>query len=369
MDTFVGSVWYSLLVLIGSLLVGWLVDLLLSAWLLADERRARWPAAAALAESLRGVIEVWALLLGTWLFGELIYPPFTNVLPAPWVTSGLQALLVLSLTIFASRLATRLVRSTMAREDVPLPSGTIFVNLARISIWAIGLTMLLSAFGIKVSALVAALGVVGLAVSLGLQDTLANLFSGLQIVLSKIIEPGEQVRLSTGEEGSVVDVTWRQTTIENATGDLVIVPNQIIGRALLTNYSKPTPERTVQVTFSTAFGSDLAEVEALAREAAVGRRRRAPRGRRGSDADRAAARLRGRRGQRARGREGPLAERWARGAERAGARALRAVGGRGRPDRGRRGGLTAHISPAPRAGVHEAEVAPVALVPEVAVPR
>jgi small-conductance mechanosensitive channel len=128
--------------------------------------------------------------------------------------------------------------------------------------------MLLSAFGIKVSALVAALGVVGLAVSLGLQDTLANLFSGLQIVLSKIIEPGEQVRLSTGEEGSVVDVTWRQTTIENATGDLVIVPNQIIGRALLTNYSKPTPERTVQVTFSTAFGSDLDRVEALAREAA-----------------------------------------------------------------------------------------------------
>ncbi len=265
---FVDTFWYSLLVLVGSLLVGWLVDLLLSAWLLTDERRKRWRGAAALAESLHGVIEVWALLLGTWLFSELLYPPFTNILPALWVKGGMSALLILSLTVFASRLATRLVRVTMAREDVPLPSSTIFVNLARISVWAIGLTMLLSAFGIKVSALVAALGVVGLAVSLGLQDTLANLFTGLQIVLSKIIEPGEQIRLSSGEEGTVHDVTWRQTTIENAVGDLVIVPNQIIGRALLTNYSKPTPERTVQVTFSTAFGTDLDRVETLAREAA-----------------------------------------------------------------------------------------------------
>jgi small-conductance mechanosensitive channel len=268
MGTFVGTFWYSLLVLVVSLLAGWLADLLLSRWLLTDERRKRWRGAAALAESLHGVVEVWALLIGTWVFSALLYPPFSNVLPAVWVKGGTSALLILSLTVFSARLASRLVRATMAREDVPLPSSTIFVNLARISVWAIGLTMLLSAFGIKVSALVAALGVVGLAVSLGLQDTLANMFSGLQIVLSKIIEPGEQIRLSTGEEGTVVDVTWRQTTIENATGDLVIVPNQIIGRALLTNYSKPTLARTVQATFSTAFGTDLDRVEVLAREAA-----------------------------------------------------------------------------------------------------
>lgn len=268
MDTFVGSVWYSLVVLVVSLLAGWLLDLLLTTWLLGEERKVRWRAAAAIAESLHGVIEVWALLAGTWLAGILIYPPFTNVLPATTVHTTLSALLILSLTIFSARLSTRLVRRTMAREDVPLPSSTIFVNLARISVWAIGLTILLDAFGIKVSALVAALGVVGLAVSLGLQDTLANLFSGLQIVLSRIIEPGEQVRLSTGEEGTIVDVTWRQTTIENATGDLVIVPNQIIGRALLTNYSKPTLERTVQVTFSAPFGTDLEQLEATAQHAA-----------------------------------------------------------------------------------------------------
>ncbi len=54
MDTFVGTVWYSLLVLVVSLLAGWLVDLLLTGWLLAEERKTRWRAAAAIAESLRG---------------------------------------------------------------------------------------------------------------------------------------------------------------------------------------------------------------------------------------------------------------------------------------------------------------------------
>jgi small-conductance mechanosensitive channel len=268
MSSFVTSIWYPLLVVLISLLVGWLVDLLLGAWLARDEQSRRWRWARALAESLHGVIEVWALLAGVWLFTRLVFPPFTSLIPATWSNTGLVALFILSCTVFASRLSARLVRVTMAREDVLLPSSTIFVNLARISVWAIGLTMLLSTFGIKVSALVAALGVVGLAVSLGLQDTLANLFSGLQIVLGRIVEPGEQVRLSTGEEGAVMDVTWRQTTIRNATGDLVIVPNSIIGRGLLTNLSKPTPERTAQITFTVAYGSDLGEVEALAREAA-----------------------------------------------------------------------------------------------------
>ncbi len=333
MTQFVGTFWYSLLTLVVSLLVGYIVDLILTAWLLADERKQRWPAAAALAESLRGVIEVWAVLLGYWLFSRFVYPPFSTLIPAEQVKAGVSALAILSLTVFAARLSTRLVRTTMAREDVPLPSSTIFVNLARISVWAIGLTMLLSAFGIQVSALVAALGVVGLAVSLGLQDTLANLFSGLQIVLSRIIEPGEQIRLSTGEEGTVVDVTWRQTTIENATGDLVIVPNQIIGRALLTNYSKPTPDRTVQVTFSTAFGSDLDQVERLAREAAeqvAATQTFAIRRRRAARAD---ARIRGRRRQRVGGRAGRVAHRGTGGAKRAGARALRTAGQRGRGDR------------------------------------
>ena len=358
METFVGTVWYSLLVLLVSLGVGWLADLLLSAWLLTDKRRRKWRSAAAIAESLHGVIEVWGLLLGTWLFGEFVYPPFTSVFPAEWVKSGLMALLILSLTVFAARLSTRLVRATMAREDVPLPSSTIFINLARISVWAIGLTVLLdAAFNIKVSALVAALGVVGLAVSLGLQDTLANLFSGLQIVLSKIIEPDEQIRLSTGEEGTVVDVTWRQTTIENATGDLIIVPNQIIGRAVLTNYSKPTPERTVQVTFSTAMGSDLAQVETLARTSCREGRGVPSGGRAGGRAAGAIPRLRRRRRERAGGRARrgavgrPVGAQLARAGTLRFARQRGSAGGRG----GRR--RTANVSPASRTRVHEAQVA------------
>jgi small-conductance mechanosensitive channel len=156
----------------------------------------------------------------------------------------------------------------MARASVPLPNATIFVNVARIGVWTIGITWALSIVGVRVSALVAALGIAGLAVSLGLQDTLSNFFAGLQIALSHQVRAGDQIRLSTGEEGTVQDVTWRETTLESASGDLIIVPNALFARALFTNYSKPSADRDVAVRFSVPLGSDLDEVERLAEIAA-----------------------------------------------------------------------------------------------------
>jgi len=48
----------------------------------------------------------------------------------------------------------------------------------------------------------------GLAVALGLQSTLANLFPGLHIIASGKIRVGDYIKLSTGEEGYITDMTW-----------------------------------------------------------------------------------------------------------------------------------------------------------------
>jgi small-conductance mechanosensitive channel len=73
--------------------------------------------------------------------------------------------------------------------------------------------VVLQTLGISITRILTALGVGGLAVALALQDTLSNLFAGLQIIGSSQVKPGDFVRLESGEEGYVVDVTWRNTTI------------------------------------------------------------------------------------------------------------------------------------------------------------
>jgi len=58
-----------------------------------------------------------------------------------------------------------------------------------------------------------------------LQDTLANLFAGLNILMARKIRPGDCIRLDTGEEGEVCDVTWRNTTIGGPDDNLIVIPN------------------------------------------------------------------------------------------------------------------------------------------------
>ncbi|MBI5231321.1 MAG: mechanosensitive ion channel family protein [Coriobacteriales bacterium] len=239
------------------LAIGAVVDVVLVNRIRRAAHARGWHLRHALVASLRGMPEIWGVLIGL----ATVRP--TRLMPGRWMVWLERAwlvALVLSLTIFAVRLATAFIRSYLSSDESRTPSGTIFVNITRVAIWAVGLTFALGALGIQVGPLVATLGVSGIAISLGLQDTLANLFNGLQITLTRQIEPGQFVRLQTGEEGEVLDVNWRDTRLQTSTGDVVIVPNAVIGRSVMTNYSRGHEEHVHSVAFSVDPGADLDRV-------------------------------------------------------------------------------------------------------------
>ncbi len=121
--------------------------------------------------------------------------------------------------------------------------------------------IILQTFGISITPILTALGVGGLAVALALQDTLTNVFSGLHILLSKLIQSGDYIKLGTGEEGHVVDISWRNTTIQALGNNLIIVPNQKIASAIITNYDRPNKELSVSISLGVSYASDLDHVE------------------------------------------------------------------------------------------------------------
>lgn len=125
------------------------------------------------------------------------------------------------------------IKRALTRDSVNLPSVSIYTNISRITVWAIGITILLSTcFGVDVSGIVAALGVGGIAISLGFKDTLANLISGVQVSTCKIMKPGDHIEVS-GKSGTVIDTSWRHTTIQDMNGQTVIVPNSIINSSAI----------------------------------------------------------------------------------------------------------------------------------------
>ena len=141
-------------------------------------------------------------------------------------------------------------------------------NIVRAVVFAVGILVILQGLGISITPVLTALGVGGLAVGLALQDTLSNFFSGIRILASGKIRPGDFIRLEGGLEGTVQDITWGQTTLRQPSNNLIIVQNAKLAQAITTNISLPAAELSVSVPVNVAYGSDLERVERVTLEVA-----------------------------------------------------------------------------------------------------
>lgn len=212
------------------------------------------------AKALKGLPIVWSLAIGLyWAINSIEMVTRLQSL----LSQCLIALLMFSTTIVIARIVVGIIELYTKSTSSQIPATSILTNLIQISIYILGILIILQSFGISVAPIIAALGVGGLAVALGLQDTLANIFSGLHLILSKQLKLGDYIRLSTGEEGKVTDITWRFTTIQASSNNVIIVPNQKIASAILTNYNMPVQEVTIIIPMSVSYDSDLNKVETI----------------------------------------------------------------------------------------------------------
>ena len=76
-------------------------------------------------------------------------------------------------------------------------------------------------------------------VGFALQDTLGNLFAGLAIQIEKPFRVGQWIQIS-GREGQVQQITWRATKLRTKDGEFLMVPNSVISKEPVLNYSEPT---------------------------------------------------------------------------------------------------------------------------------
>jgi small-conductance mechanosensitive channel len=217
-------------------------------------------------QTLKGPFAVWILILA------LHFATTMSDLPdriANLVNNTLVILWIVSLTMVAARLSTALIRHYGSLAGGALPVTTITQNLATLMIAVLGLLLLLNRFGISVTPILTALGVGGLAVALALQDTLSNLFAGFYISVAGQLRVGDYIKLSSGEEGYVTDISWRSTTIRALANNLIIIPNAKLAQAVVTNYHLPEPRMSVRIQIGVSYDSDPDEVERVLIEEAV----------------------------------------------------------------------------------------------------
>lgn len=246
-------------------LAGLVIDQLVFAILRGRARTRGFRTMGRLAEGLRWFPTTLGMVAGAALASPRIGLSAQNLRATQ---TGIRILAILVVTVFSARILSKVVRALTQREDLPLPSGSIFVNLARGAVWILGGLAILATAGVSVAPLVTALGVGGLAVGLALQPTLENVFSGIQLIASRQIQTGDFIRLDSGDEGTVLDVTWRNTTVRKLSNDVVIVPNSVLARAAVTNFSTADKEFVLVLPISVASAGDPDKVERIVLEVA-----------------------------------------------------------------------------------------------------
>ncbi|HSC69782.1 MAG TPA: mechanosensitive ion channel domain-containing protein, partial [Candidatus Methylomirabilis sp.] len=204
----------------------------LSAW--AARSSVRWD--ELFLESLRTPTILWCVALG--LVAGLEVAPLPRGLTA-WGTSLVASLVILSITLVAATALAGTLQRFGQRIQVETAVTGLGTTLVKAVVLSLGLLLILNTLGIRITPLLAALGVGGLAVGLALQDTLSNLFSGVHILVEKPVRVGDYVKLETGQEGYVTDIGWRTTRIRMLPNNMVIVPNAKLAQSIITNYYLP----------------------------------------------------------------------------------------------------------------------------------
>lgn len=249
--------------ILGGFLLGLLIDKIFLARLNFFATRTRWNGDEIVLDAIRKQVTVWFTLIGVYASISRL-PVGADI--QNWLQKLLLVLVIFLVTVTVGRIVTGLV--TLYTNRVEGLSTSIFINLSRILVFILGFLIILQSLSISITPILTALGVGGLAVALALQDTLANLFAGLQIIASNQIRPGDFIRIESGEEGYVADISWRNTSIRTLSNNMIIIPNSKMASSIITNSHQPDKETAVVTEAGVSYSSDLKKVERVTIEVA-----------------------------------------------------------------------------------------------------
>lgn len=163
--------------------------------------------------------------------------------------------------ILASIATSSIVYYRQSGGEHAIAAATLTRNMVSAIIFILGLLVLLHELGIAITPMLTAMGIGGIAIALGLQDTLSNIFAGLYIIWAGRMKIGDYVKLNTGEEGYVHDIAWRETRISNDRINILTIPNSLIAKAAIINYSRPNENVEFSLKVGVDYRSDLDHVE------------------------------------------------------------------------------------------------------------
>ena len=175
------------------------------------------------------------------------------------------AFLVVLVALIGGRLIRRALSRGLAKTAVP-PFAAIVLGKAVVYVAVVlGLYFALTILRLQVGPLIGALGLAGLALAFAFQDILENFIAGLLMLMRRPIKVGDEME-SSGYKGDVNDMTLRAVAIDTYDGDRVYIPNSMVWKNPLVNFTE-TPLRRTTLVVGVAYRTDLDFAQQVLQEA------------------------------------------------------------------------------------------------------
>lgn len=178
----------------------------------------------------------------------------------------LWAAIIFGLGWWFSGLIIRLLRKGLKKTDLERSVVTFLCSISKYFLRFVVIVFALTPFGFQISSIFAALGAAGIGLGLGLKESVSNLTSGIQLIITKPMKAGDYIVIDN-VEGTVLRVEMMFTTLKTLDNKEVIVPNSKMTALHMTNYTS-LGVRRVDFNYSVRYGADIEAIRKLMLEEA-----------------------------------------------------------------------------------------------------
>lgn len=182
-----------------------------------------------------------------------------------WIKRILTVLVTLNVTWIIARLVDGIMTEyllpyTNARENATLEQVLPIVKKGiALIIWTFGIVLALNNAGYDVGALIAGVGIGGLAMAMAAKDFVANIFGGITVFIDKPFMVNDRIQIDS-YDGFVKEIGIRSTRLQTLEGRMVTVPNHKFTDSFVTNVSAE-PSRRVKVTVGLIYSTSPDQIE------------------------------------------------------------------------------------------------------------
>ncbi len=244
----------SLLIILGSIIIGKVLFWISNKFLKKITAKSKSKLDDIILDMIEEPVVLALAIAGIWVGLERLH--FSEGLDV-WLNKIYHILVAINVTWFISRFIDAIIReyivplSEKSETDLDNQVVPIVQKGIRTVIWSVGIIVALNNAGYDVGALIAGLGIGGLALAMAAKETVSNMFGGIMVFTIKSFKIGDRIKIN-GFDGFITEISFQVTRMRTLEGRLVTIPNSLFIGNMVENVSAE-PSRKVTLNLSLVY--------------------------------------------------------------------------------------------------------------------